>query len=532
MERVLERNRLHGVFPAAQRTGRAGGARRHDSGGRRRRPATRSRGCTPTTCGWCTRSSWGGCRAATSTTWCRTSSSRRTRESASCATRPRSAAGWRRSRATGRPTTFGSPATRSNCRTTCQAAIRSKPKRSPSSRSSARLPDAYRETLLMRLVEGMSGSRDRRAHGADARVGAREPAPRDEDAARETGVDTAMNDDYSVGRLGHAGPRREAARATARPSADDAAIRRARQVRPVAGRPHAERQPTYSIRFLVPALAAAAAIVMMVGLTWQAHAQRRIVGGRAASTVSRASARSPLSGTGRLAVGQTLSTDHRRGRAESRHDWPGDRRHRHTRAAGRDARRRIISSRSNAAPCTRSSSRRPASSSSTRRRRRAIDLGCVYDLFVDEDGSGLLTVAPAGWHSNEGPRVVRAGRRFVTHRSDARSRHAALRRCEPAFRDALDEFDYGPTRATGRSAAVRPRPRAAARCDDALAPDLARQRRRSRGRRRRPRRHRGDARGGDARRRPAAGPGCTGSVVGRARARGTGWWRMWKTTVP
>src|SRR5262249_22483896 len=49
-----------------------------------------------------------------------------------------------------------------------------------------KLPEAYRETLLMRLVEGMSGAEIAERPRADAGVGAREPASRHEAAARSS----------------------------------------------------------------------------------------------------------------------------------------------------------------------------------------------------------------------------------------------------------------------------------------------------------------------------------------------------------
>ena len=50
------------------------------------------------------------------------------------------------------------------------------------------LPEAYRDTLLMRLVEGMSGAEIAERSGLTPGVGAREPAPRDEAAARKMGL--------------------------------------------------------------------------------------------------------------------------------------------------------------------------------------------------------------------------------------------------------------------------------------------------------------------------------------------------------
>ena len=98
------------------------------------------------------------CRSATWTTSCRTSSSRPIHASGSCATRRRSAAGWRRSPGTARPTTCAGRTSRSSCRRTCRAATRSKPTRWRVLDVIRKLPEAYRETLLMRLVEGMTGN--------------------------------------------------------------------------------------------------------------------------------------------------------------------------------------------------------------------------------------------------------------------------------------------------------------------------------------------------------------------------------------
>ena len=74
----------------------------------------------------------------------------------------------------------------------------------------------------------------------------------------------------------------------------------------------------------------------------------------------------------------------------------------------------------------------------------ATDLGCVYTLHVDEDGTGMLSVA-AGWVAfefNGRESFVPAGASARTDPRD-RSRHAAVRRCRAAMQAALDEFDYG-----------------------------------------------------------------------------------------
>ena len=119
---------------------------------------TPSRACMPPTAGWFARYCWVVCRDAMSTTCFRTCSSRRTCGSANCASHLRSAAGSRPSRATARPTHLrqsrehdelppelpGGDAIEADTLIVLDA-IR-------------KLPDAYRETLLMRLVEGMSGA--------------------------------------------------------------------------------------------------------------------------------------------------------------------------------------------------------------------------------------------------------------------------------------------------------------------------------------------------------------------------------------
>jgi hypothetical protein len=46
------------------------------------------------------------------------------------------------------------------------------------------LPEAYREPLVLRLVEGLTGPGDRRADRPDPRLGPGQPAPRHEAAAR------------------------------------------------------------------------------------------------------------------------------------------------------------------------------------------------------------------------------------------------------------------------------------------------------------------------------------------------------------
>ena len=201
-------------------------------------------------------------------------------------------------------------------------------------------------------------------------------------------------------------------------------------------------------RFLVPALAAAAAIVMMVGLMWQAnrtaawwevasiHGQPRI-----GST--------PLSGAGRLSVGQTLSTDQSsRARLEvgSIGQVTVDTDTRVRLVETRDTRHQLALERGTlhafiVAPPGQFIVDTPSAT--------AIDLGCVYDLFVDEDGSGLLTVV-AGWvaFEDEGREsFVPAGASARTDRLNGPGT-PRYNDAEPAFLEALDEIDYSRTGAT------------------------------------------------------------------------------------
>ena len=160
-----------------------------------------------------------------------------------------------------------------------------------------------------------------------------------------------------------------------------------------------------------------------------------------------------LVGEGRIAVGQTLTTDagSRASDGGQRHR-PGDGR-RSARACAwsrsRDGHHRLALDRgtlhaSIAAPPGQFVVNTPSAT--------ATDLGCIYSLHVDEDGSGLLTVE-AGWVAFE----ERGRESFVpagaSSRTDRVSGPGTPRYddAEPAFRDALDEVDNG--RDAGRKAA-------------------------------------------------------------------------------
>jgi hypothetical protein len=149
------------------------------------------------------------------------------------------------------------------------------------------------------------------------------------------------------------------------------------------------------VRFLAPALAAAAAIAFMVGITWRTANAPRSWQVAALSGAPRIGSTS-LTGDGRLAVGQTLVTDGDSSArvevstigevtvgANSRVRLVETRDAHHRLALDRGSLHAII-----AAPPGQFVVDTPSAT--------ATDLGCVYTLRVDEDGSGVLSVA-AGW---------------------------------------------------------------------------------------------------------------------------------------
>ena len=109
---------------------------------------------------WFTEFCWRACRPAMPRTWCRTSSCRPCASFAAFERRRRSGAGWRRSHATGRSIISAARV----------AASRWTKQWSGSSGVDGgaedaflvlelirKLPEAYQETLIFRLVEGMTG---------------------------------------------------------------------------------------------------------------------------------------------------------------------------------------------------------------------------------------------------------------------------------------------------------------------------------------------------------------------------------------
>jgi ferric-dicitrate binding protein FerR (iron transport regulator) len=159
------------------------------------------------------------------------------------------------------------------------------------------------------------------------------------------------------------------------------------------------------VRFFGPALAAAAAIVLMVGLTWRSPAPEPGTVDATTGTASwevaaivgtpRVGSR-VLMGEGRIAVGQTVTTD-AGSRAKLEVGDIGqvtvDELTRVRLVETRDGRHRLALERGTlhaaiAAPPGQFIVSTPSAT--------ATDLGCVYSLHVNDDGSGLLSVE-AGW---------------------------------------------------------------------------------------------------------------------------------------
>jgi len=196
-----------------------------------------------------------------------------------------------------------------------------------------------------------------------------------------------------------------------------------------------------SPRFLAPALAAAASIAVMLGVTWQT------INGPRAWDVERMAGQpridgSLLVGVGRLSVGGTLVTDAAsRARIDvstigqatvdtgSRVRLVDTREGHHQLALERGTLHAFI-----AAPPGQFVVDTPSAT--------ATDLGCVYTLHVDEDGSGTLSVT-AGWVAFEfkgRESFVPAG---ASARTDPRLGPGTPRYDDatPAFRDAIDDVD-------------------------------------------------------------------------------------------
>jgi hypothetical protein len=237
----------------------------------------------------------------------------------------------------------------------------------------------------------------------------------------------------------------------------------ARETAPAGGvRIRPDRTVYVGARFLGPALAAAAAIVLMVGSTWRSAATNpgeptnaaasweisTLVGTpRIGSTV--------LAGQGRIGVGQTLTTD-AGSRAQmqvsdigqitvdggSRVRLVDTREGHHRLALDRGTLHAAI-----AAPPGQFVVDTPSAT--------ATDLGCVYSLHVDEDGLGMLSVE-VGWVAFE----ERGRESFVPMGASSRTDRASgpgtprYDDTDQAFREAIDDIDTGRDPAR-RSASLR-----------------------------------------------------------------------------
>jgi hypothetical protein len=204
----------------------------------------------------------------------------------------------------------------------------------------------------------------------------------------------------------------------------------------------AAKPTVWTIRYLAPLLAAAATVAIMIALSWQSTRT-------AAWPVARVDGRptvgaAPLSGTGRIAVGDTLVTD-AASRARMQVGTIGEvtvdpgsrvrlvetREGRHRLALDRGTLHAVIT-----AP--------PGQFIVDTASARATDLGCAYTLQVDEEGTGSVSVS-AGWVAFE----YRGVESFVPAGASARTdqeRGPGTPRYDNApheYRDALDAFDYG-----------------------------------------------------------------------------------------
>ena len=228
----------------------------------------------------------------------------------------------------------------------------------------------------------------------------------------------------------------------------EALLGRLRTTRPA---PRIEARPMQwkTLRYLAPALAAAAAIVIMIGLTLQTSQASWEVASLAGQPRIGAT---PLARTGRIAVGQTLVTD---GASQARMNVAAigqvtiDTNTRVRLVATRDGHHQLALERGTlhaviAAPPGQFVVNTPSAT--------ATDLGCVYTLHVDEDGAGMLSVSK-GWvalalDGREALVPVGASCRTDPRRGPGTPSYDDA---DQALRDALDDFDEA------RDAAARAR---------------------------------------------------------------------------
>ena len=203
------------------------------------------------------------------------------------------------------------------------------------------------------------------------------------------------------------------------------------------------RTNVWTVRYMAPVLAAAAAIIVMIAVSWQTT--RRSSSWQVASVEGQPRiGSSPLAGTGRIAVGQTLVTD-TASRARMDVGTIGQ----VTIDGG--SRVRLVETREGhhrlaleIGTLHASITAPPGQFIVDTASARATDLGCAYTLHVDEEGTGMLSVA-AGWVAFEFHGIESFVPAGASARTDPK-RGPGTPRYDDApqeYREALDDFDYG-----------------------------------------------------------------------------------------
>jgi ferric-dicitrate binding protein FerR (iron transport regulator) len=208
----------------------------------------------------------------------------------------------------------------------------------------------------------------------------------------------------------------------------------------------------WGLRSVLPILATAAAIVLLVGLAWRTVATTRWDVERIAG-VPRIGT-SAVDATGRLTAGDTLTTDAAARARITISDIGGvviDANSAVRLVETRGGHHRLALQRGtlHAAIYAKPGQFVVDTPSAT-----ATDLGCVYDLTVDDDGGGLLTVT-FGWvafDANGRESFVPAGASCRTA-PDAGPGTPRYDDAPVALQEALQRFDFGPP--DGRAAALR-----------------------------------------------------------------------------
>jgi RNA polymerase sigma-70 factor (ECF subfamily) len=261
----------------------------------------------------------------TRTTSCRTSSSSCYGAFWICATKRRSAAGSPRSRATRLAISIAGPPPPAELPADVPGGAPADGEAEWILEIVRGLPEAYRETLILRLVEGNVRTGDRGAHGAHRGLGSREPASRHEAAPREArGKDPSMSDDYLWDGSGEPDPdiqKLEKTLAALRstrpaPSFPEAWDRGRPPATATAADARGRTVPMPRRRWLVPTLAAAAVVIVAAGLAVRQAARTGSTADWEVASLSGSPTidAGPVAGTGRLGVGEWLETTRRRAR--------------------------------------------------------------------------------------------------------------------------------------------------------------------------------------------------------------------------